>query len=144
MRMVDIDGSKRTGLPPGIEALLVNHIVCYSPLCVGELTFGYECLDPAHPETARNRTAIGILLQRLSGERMIDLSPAGWTKAGTLAGALARIQGFALDRRRALFVDAALFVTAQETGLTLVSGNISDMDLLLQVGGSASVLLYVT
>jgi len=33
-------------------------------------------------------------------------------------------------------------VTAQESGLTLVSGNISDTDLLLQIGGDASVLLY--
>jgi hypothetical protein len=41
-----------------------------------------------------------------------------------------------------LFLDAALFVTAQESRLTLVSGNISDMDLLLHVGGEASVLLY--
>jgi hypothetical protein len=47
-----------------------------------------------------------------------------------------------LDRRRELFIDAALFVTAQEHGLTLVSGNFSDMDLLLQVGGEADVLLY--
>jgi hypothetical protein len=140
---VYIDGVKRVGLPPGIEALLANHIVCHSPLCVGELAFGFGRLDPAHPETARNRAAITAMLQRLSGERMVDPSPAGWAKAGVLAGSLARTQGFALDRRRALFIDAALFVTAQETGLTLVSGNLSDMDLLLQVGGSASVLLYM-
>jgi hypothetical protein len=33
-------------------------------------------------------------------------------------------------------------VTAQESGLMLVSGNISDIDLLLQIGGDAKVLLY--
>jgi hypothetical protein len=59
-----------------------------------------------------------------------------------MAGSLARTQGFAQDRRRALLLDAALFVTAQESGTTLVSGNLSDMDLLLQIGGKADVLLY--
>jgi hypothetical protein len=44
---------------------------------------------------------------------------------------------------RALFLNAVLFVTAQEQGLTLVSGNLSDMDLLLRVGGAANVVLYV-
>jgi len=52
------------------------------------------------------------------------------------------MQGFAQDRRRALFLDAALFVTAQELELTLVSGNLSDMDLLLQIGGTANIVLY--
>jgi hypothetical protein len=33
-------------------------------------------------------------------------------------------------------------MTAQEAGLTLVSASLSDMDLLLQVGGEAKVLLY--
>lgn len=122
--------------------LLANHVVCHSPLCIGELAFGFGRLDPVHPETARDRAAIAAILQRLSGEQTTDLSPADWAKAGVLAGSLARTQGFAQDRRRALFIDAALFVTAQEAGLTLVSGNVSDMDLLLQAGGSASVLLY--
>ena len=35
-----------------------------------------------------------------------------------------------------------LFVTAQERGDTLVSGNLRHMDLLLQIGGPASVPLY--
>jgi hypothetical protein len=64
-------------------------------------------------------------------------------RSGVLAGALTRMQGLAQDGRRALLRDAALFVTAQESGLTLVSGNLSDMDLLLQAGGAANVLLYV-
>ena len=46
------------------------------------------------------------------------------------------------EERQARHDRPALFVTAQETGLTLVSGNVSDMDLLLQVDGSASLLLY--
>jgi predicted nucleic acid-binding protein len=139
---VYIDGAKRSGLPATIEALLANRIVRHSALCIGELAFGFGRLDPGHRDTERNGAVIADILDQLSQGSIVDLSAAGWAKTGVLAGSLARIQGFALDRRRELFIDAALFVTAQEHGLTLVSANISDMDLLLQVGGKADVLLY--
>jgi hypothetical protein len=140
---VYIDGMKQAGLPDPIQALLANHMIRHSALCVGELAFGFGRLDPSHHDTPRNRSAIEAVLDRLVPGEFVDLSPSGWARAGVLAGSLARQQGFAQDHRRALFLDAALFVTAQEQELTLVSGNLSDMDLLLRVGGAANVLLYV-
>jgi hypothetical protein len=139
---VYIDGMKQAGLPDAIQILLANHMVRHSALCVGELSFGFGRLDPSHPDTSRNRSAIAAVLDRLTPGSFVDLSPLGWARAGVLAGSLALMQGLAQDRRRALFLDSALFVTAQELGLTLVSGNLLDMDLLLQVGGAANVLLY--
>lgn len=139
---VHIDGAKRAGLPDPIARLLVDHPIRHSGLCIGELAFGLGRLDPTHGQTADNQAVILDLLARISADTVVDLSPEGWARAGVLAGALARMQGFALGRRRELFVDAALFVTAAETGLTLISGNTADMDLLLQVGGPAPVLLY--
>jgi hypothetical protein len=127
---------------PDTAALLANRIIRHSAICVGELGFGFGRIDAAHRDTACNQAAIGGVLSLFAPESFVHLSPAGWTRAGVLAGSLARLQGFAADRRRALFLDAALFATAQETGLTLVSGNMSDMDLLLHVSGDASVLLY--
>lgn len=139
---VYIDGAKRAGLPAPIARLLVDHPIRHSGLCIGELAFGLGRLDPTHGQTAGNQAVILDLLARISADTVVDLSPEGWARAGVLAGALARMQGFALDRRRELFVDAALFVTAAETGMTLVSGNIADMYLLLQVGGPSPILLY--
>jgi hypothetical protein len=139
---VYIDSAKRAGLPPSIAALVASRIVRHSKLCIGELAFGYGSLDPSHPETIPNRLVIANLMSMIADDAIVDLSPAGWAKAGALAGALTRMQGFALDRRRALFVDAAIFVTAQEAGLTLVSGNMADMDLLSQVGGPIDIVLY--
>jgi hypothetical protein len=133
---VYIDGMKQAGLPDAIQILLANHIVRHSALCVGELSFGFGRLDPSHPDTPRNRSAIAAVLDRLTPSSFVDLSPSGWARAGVL------MQGFAQDRRRAPFLDSALFVMAQELGLTLVSGNLLDMDLLLRVGGAANVLLY--
>jgi hypothetical protein len=139
---VYIDGMKRAGLPADIQTLLANRVIRHSGICMGELGFGFGRLDPAHRDTARNQSAISDVLSQLAPASFVSLSPSGWARAGVLAGALARLQGFAQDRRCALFLDAALFVTAEEHGLTLVSGNFTDMDLLLQVGGKAKVLLY--
>jgi hypothetical protein len=140
---VYIDGMKQAGLPDAIQAMLAIHMIRHSGLCVGGLAFGFGRLDPSHHDTPRNRSAIEAVLERLAPGEFVDLSPSGWARAGVLAGSLARLQGFAQDRRRTLLLDAVLFVTAQEQGLTLVSGNLSDMDLLLRVGGPANVVLYV-
>lgn len=139
---VYIDGIKRSGLPPAIEALTQSHPIQHAKPCLAELTFGYGRLDPAHPKTQANRLLIAEMLAAIPAIDVVDASPAGWAKAGALAGWLARTQGLTDDRRRALFNDALLFVTAQELGYTLLSGNIQDMDLLLQIGGPADVLLY--
>jgi hypothetical protein len=139
---VYIDGMKQIGLPDAIQALLANHVIRHSALCVAELSFGFGRLDPSHRDTSRNRSAIAAVLDRLAPDEFVHLSPPGWAKAGVLAGSLARMQGFARDQRRALLIDAALLVTAQELGLTLVSGNLTDMDLLSRVGGEAGLLLY--
>jgi hypothetical protein len=139
---VYIDSGKTAGLPPMIGALLNSIEYRHANPCVAELAYGYGRLDPKHPKTDANRAIIARILQAIPQSDIVDASPAAWAKAGALAGWLSRTQGLADDRRRALFNDALLFTTAQELGLTLLSGNIRDMDLLLQIGGPADVLLY--
>lgn len=139
---VYIDGLKQAGLPAGLAALLAESPIRHARVCLAELAFGYGRLDPGHPASHRNREALLDLFGRIPATGVVDLSPAGWIKAGALAGILSRTQGFAADHRRALLIDAAVFVAAQENELVLVSGNLRDMDLLLQIGGPARVLLY--
>lgn len=136
------DQAKRAGLPAAVAALIAGRGVRHSRLCIGELAFGYGHLDPTHPATERNGAAVLAMLDRMDEAAIVDLSARGWAKAGALAGILGRTQGFARDQRREVLLDAALFVAAQERGDTLVSGNLRHMDLLLQIGGPASVLLY--
>ena len=139
---VYIDGVKSGGLPAAIHTLVRRHPIRHAAPCIAELSFGYGRLDPRHPKTKDNQILIAGMLATIGERAIVDSSPAAWAKAGVLAGWLARTQGLADDRRRAMFNDALLFVTAQELGYTLLSGNIRDMDLLLQIGGPADVLLY--
>lgn len=137
-----VDALKRAGLPPPLAVRLAESPIRHARVCLAELAFGYGRLDPAHAGSARNRAALLDVFSRVAETDVVDLSPAGWVKAGALAGILSRTQGFADDHRRKLLIDAAVFVTAQENACVLVSGNLRDMDLLLQVGGPARVLLY--
>jgi predicted nucleic acid-binding protein len=139
---VYIDQAKRARSPEAIAVLLADAPIRRSRLCIGELAFGYGNLDPAHPASPRNRSVVRAILARVPESSIVDLSAAGWARAGALAGILGRTQGFGRDQRRELLLDAAVFATAQEHGLTLLSGNIRHMDLLLQIGGPAHVLLY--
>jgi hypothetical protein len=66
-----------------------------------------------------------------------------WIEASILAGVLARTQGVAKADRRRLLNDALLFLTAAETGAILISRNLKDLDLLLQMKPGVGVLLYI-
>ena len=59
-----------------------------------------------------------------------------------MAGVLARTQHYSKDGRRKLLNDALLLLSADEAGAVLVSRNIRDMDLLLQLKPDARVVLY--
>jgi hypothetical protein len=139
---VYIDQAKRAGLPPSVARLIADWPLRHSRLCIAELSFAYGNLDPAHPASERNKAVVRAILDRIPEPGIVDLSAAGWARAGALAGVLGRTQGFARDQRREMLLDAAVFATAQENDLTLVSGNLRHMDLLLQIAGPARVLLY--
>jgi hypothetical protein len=90
------------------------------------------------------------------GHHGVSPSAATWTEAAIVAGIPARTQGLATDkgqlseaqiccqrgRRRELLLDALLYFTAIEHDFLLVSGNVRDLDILLQVRPSPNVLLY--
>jgi hypothetical protein len=55
---------------------------------------------------------------------------------------LARTQGFPKHDRRKLLNDALIFLSAHEADAVLVSRNVRDIDLLLQIRPDVRVLLY--
>jgi len=59
-----------------------------------------------------------------------------------LAGILAGAQGFPKHDRRKLLNDARIFLGAHEADAVLVSRNVTDMDLLLQLRPNVRVLHY--
>ncbi|TIQ70127.1 MAG: DNA-binding protein, partial [Mesorhizobium sp.] len=58
------------------------------------------------------------------------------------SGMLCRLQGYKNDSRLRALQDCVLFLQAQKLGCTVLTGNISDFDYLLQLIPTGRVLMY--
>ena len=134
-----IDGTR---LPPPIAALVARNVVLHAAASLAELAVSIGHLDPKHPKTPGSRKPIDEIMERVEPTRIVAPSADAWIEAGVLTGILARTRSHPKEDRRKLFNDALIFLTAAEAGATLISRNISDMDLMLQVRPDVSVLLY--
>ncbi len=131
-------------MPPGVAALVrtPTRLLLHSTVCRAELAAGAAKLPPSDPRTPASRTRIMSILARMPIERLVQPSPAAWDEAGALAGTLARTQGLAKGAHLSLVLDAAVLLTALERGAVLLTANVRDFDLLLQLRPEARVLLY--
>ena len=125
----------------GDIALLTAH-AWHSTVTEAELVAPCGFLKPDHPTTPAVLKAISALVQRRPGHRTIAPDREIWIEAGILSGMLARLQNYGQSQRLRLLNDALLLATARKYGLTLLTRNISDFDLLQQLEPSASVLFY--
>jgi predicted nucleic acid-binding protein len=138
---VYIDAQK-TKLPPELAARKAGQETLHSAVALGEIAASIGLLDPAHAGTP---TVVEVLLETLDKadpQRTVAPSSAAWLEASILSGVLARTQQLGKDARRKLLNDALVFLSARETGAVLVSRNVKDVDLLLQLRPGAPVLLY--
>ncbi|MFZ0707304.1 MAG: PIN domain-containing protein [Candidatus Korobacteraceae bacterium] len=114
----------------------------HSTVTEAELVAPCGFLDPGHPETAIAIKRILETIEKRPAHRTIAPDREVWLEAGVLSGVLARLQSYSRMERRRLMNDALLFATARKSGLTLLTRNISDFDLLHQLDPSVSVLFY--
>ena len=82
------------------------------------------------------------MLNRMPSERVLQPSAAAWDEAGALAGTLARTQGLMKGAHLTLILDAVILLTAAERQAVVITANVRDFDLLLQLRPEAGVLLY--
>jgi predicted nucleic acid-binding protein len=133
------------GLVPEAVADLVKtpaRALLHSTICRAELLAGSAKLPVTDARTPSSRARIKAMLDRMPSERVFQPSPAAWDEAGSLAGTLARTQGLAKGAHLTLVLDAAILLTAVEREAVVLTANIRDFDLLLQLRPDATVLLY--
>jgi hypothetical protein len=63
-------------------------------------------------------------------------------RAALLAGILSRLQGYTRDARLKALADCVLFLQAQKLGFTVLTANVTEFDLLLQLVPTGRVLFY--
>lgn len=114
----------------------------HSPITEMELAVSCGALDPRDPRAAAVIDAIAEALKQRPDYRTIAPDSEIWREAGVLTGVLARLQGYSAGDRNRVLSDALLFCTARKYGLTLLSRNLRDFDLLQQLDPSGRVLFY--
>lgn len=114
----------------------------HSTVTEAELVAPCGFLKPDHPETANAVRQIIATIERRPAHRTIVPDREIWIQAGVLSGILARLQNYARTDRRRVLNDALLLATARKHGLTVLTRNTADFDLLQQLEPSARVLFY--
>jgi len=138
---VYIDQMKGTA-PDMVERLMDIRIVNHSMIAVQELMFAIGALDDDDPRSPAARAAIERVIRAMPAHRQFAPDSDVLGRAAVYAGILARRQGYARDDRMRVLHDCVLFLQAEKLGLTLLSANAADFDILLQMRPTGRVLLY--
>lgn len=128
--------------PPELVELLRVRQVNHSSVAMGELVHNFGRLDPAHVGTKAILSPIRKTIEGIPSHRSFAPSMQAVAEAGIVTGVIARLRGLPKMDRQPFMNDAMLFLQALENGWTLVSRNISDMDLIEQLVTTGRVLLY--
>ena len=129
-------------LPQEIEISLRLTEIWHSTVTESELTALAGLLDPNHPNT---RTAVQQVLasvERRPSHRILNPDREVWREAGILAGLLTRLRKYGKSEQRRAMNDALIFLSAAKHGCSVLTHNISDFDLLMQLAPYGKSIFY--
>jgi len=129
-------------LPRPVETALTGATIWHSPVTASELTILVGLLHPRHAGTANAVEKILLASANRPETRTLTPDAATWAEAGVLAGLLTRLQQHSTPDRRRTLNDALLYLSAARAGLTVLTRNVADFDLLNQLHPQGSVLFY--
>ncbi len=128
--------------PQAVKNLLLARDVNHSSLAVAELVHLFGRLDPAHKDTAGVLEPIAAAIAEIRPHRLTAPSIQALAEAGIVTGLIARLTGLPKVDRQPLLNDATIFMQALEGGFTVLTGNVSDIDLIGQIVPAGRVLFY--
>ena len=129
-------------LPETVEIALRAGSLWHSTVTEAELSALSGLLDPARPETAGVIAQVAASIDQRPQHRILNPDRDIWREAGVLAGLLARLQGYGKNEQRKALNDALIFLTGMKHGCAVLTRNISDFDLLLQLEPRGRALFY--
>ncbi|HKV91921.1 MAG TPA: hypothetical protein VJW20_05170 [Candidatus Angelobacter sp.] len=128
--------------PFDAELALRSAEAWHSTVTEAELAALCGLLDHTRPGTRAVVEQVSAVIERRPWHRTIAPDREIWQEAGVLTGLVGRLQQYAKTERHRMLKDALLFSTARKYGLTVLTRNIHDFDLLQQVQPSVRVLFY--
>jgi hypothetical protein len=99
-------------------------------------------LNPSDPRSATVIDVIGEQIRAMPPHRIFapDIDVLG--RAALLSGILCRLQGYDKNGKLRALHDCVLFLQAQKLGLVVLTANIGDYDILLQLIPAGRALFY--
>lgn len=129
-------------LPADVELALRSTTLWHSTVTEAELAALAGLLHPSHPETERAIAQVFASIERRPEHRILNPDREVWREAGILAGLLARLQQYGKAEQRKALNDALIFLSAAKAGLAVLTRNISDFDLLMQLVPGGKAVFY--
>jgi hypothetical protein len=128
--------------PDILDAVVAARQVNHSTVAQQELMHAVGVLDPKDPRTPTVIASIRDAIHSMPAHRTVVPDGDILGRAALLSGMLCRLQGFGAARKLRALQDCVQFLQAHKLGLTLLTANIADFDLLLQLMPSGRVLFY--
>ena len=129
-------------LPQEVEATLRMSELWHSAVTEAELSALAGLLNPAHPDTAHAVQQVLATVERRPSHRILTPDREVWREAGILAGLLARLQQYGKNEQRKALNDALIFLSAAKCGCWVLTRNVSDFDLLMQLAPYGKAVFY--
>lgn len=130
--------------PRLVEQLVDTRQVNHSTVAIQQLMHTVGVLDPADPRTAAAVEAVCGQVESMPEHRIFAPDAEVLGRAALLAGMLSRLQGYARDARLKALQDCILFLQAQKLGFVVLTANVAEFDLLLQLAPTGRALFYRT
>ena len=129
-------------LPVSVQIALRSGNLWHSTVTEAELAALTGLLDPSHPETVNTIAQVVASIELRPAHRILAPDRDAWREAGILAGLLARLQQYGKNERRKALNDALIFLSAAKNGCAVLTRNISDFDLLMQLDQNGQAIFY--
>lgn len=138
---VYIDGLQGT-LPDKVEVALRAASLWHSTVTEAELSAAAGLLDPRHPDTERAVQKIAHSIEVRPPHRILNPQRDLWREGGILSGLLARLQKYGGKERRKALNDALIYLTAVRNGCAVLTRNLLDFDLIMQLDSRGQTFFY--
>lgn len=128
--------------PQVLDDLIAQRQVNHSTVAIQELMHTVGVLSPSDARTASVVVEIGKQIKAMPPHRIFvpDIEVLG--RAALLSGILCRLQGHEKDGKLRALQDCVLFLQAQKLGLAVLTANVGDYDILVQLIPAGRALFY--
>ncbi len=128
--------------PPALDDLVARRQVNHSAVVIQELIHSVGVLNPFDARTASVIDKIGKQIKAMPDHRIFAPDTEVLARAALLSGILCRLQGYEKDGKLRALHDCVLFLQARKLGLVVLTANVGDYDILLQLIPDGRALFY--